>query len=387
MNTMRPTTPAAGASPRWRAIAVLLTVALGLVVTIKVALTLGGWGREWWHHDLWTLWRDQQIFWGGTYPHASVSGQTGAVRTAYPPTSFLLFAPWLPPKLDWSVARGWFALAQGAALAGLVWFAWRRGRDVDARLGWLLGGAVLAVNGVRADLLFGNMALITTALLLGALLLLERGRAAGAAGVWLAAMVKPQMGWLFAVAWWRRGTARAWVVAALLLGASGGAACLWTNASLARALNAGAGEEVAKWGAWTPLNNLPVWLGALGLSPHAALLLGAAVAVAAGAWAVMRPALRGDWLGQFAVLGLVNRICVYHNYCDDVLLVFAVVWIGVRTWGDAWFGRAVWLALVATALLPTSAMSLAPIKGAVLVVWSGAAWWIVRSAATARRAA
>lgn len=369
-----------GAEPHWRRGAVALAAALAILVAAKLLLTLGGWGRGWWQHDLWTLWRDQNLFWSGVYPHAAVAAQAGDVRTAYPPMSFPLFAPWLPPGLSWASARVWFALCQIAALGALTIFAWRRGREVDARLGWLLALAVLAVNGVRADLLFGNMALITTALLLGALLALERGRAGGAAAAWLAAMVKPQMAWLFALALWRRDTRRAWLAAALLFGASGVAACAWTGVSLARTLGAGAGEEVTKWGAWGPLNNLPVWLGALGLSPQVALAAGALLALGAGAWAVTRPGLRGDWLGQFAVLGLVNRVGVYHNYCDDVLLVFALVWLGRRAWRGRTGDRACWLALAGAAAWPGAGSADAAVKIALLLVWAAGAAWIVRRA-------
>lgn len=375
-----------GISPRWRNGAVLLAAALGLLVTAKLALTLGGWGRQWWQHDLWTLWRDQQTFWGGTYPHASVSTQTGAVRTAYPPTSFPLFAPWLPPGLSWPMGRAWFAFCQVGALGALTWFAWRKGREVDARLGALLAATVLAVNGVRADLLFGNMGLITTALLLVALLALERGKISVATGAWLAALVKPQMGWLLALAFWRRGTWRAWSVAALMFGASGAAACAWTGVSFARAIGAGAGEEVAKWGAWGPLNNLAVWFGALGLSPHVALASGAVLAVGAGAWAMSRRGLRDDRLGQFAVLGLVNRVCVYHNYCDDVLLVFALVWLGRRAWLGNMMDRAWWLMLALSAWWPGAGSSGPLIKIALLAVWAGAAWRIALTADEPQRA-
>lgn len=371
--------------PRWKNGAAVLAGLLGALAAAKLALTLGGWGRQWWHHDLWTLWRDQQVFWSGVYPHASVSAEAGAVRTAYPPMSFPLFAPWLPPGLGWPIGRIWFALCQVAALAALGWFAWRRGRELDVRLGWLLVAALMAMSGVRADLLFGNMGLITTALLLACLAGLERGQVGAASAAWLGAMVKPQIGWLFVLAWWQRERRRAVLVALLLLVASGGAACVWTGVSFARALGAGAGEEVTKWGAWTPLNNLPVWLGAWGLSPQVALGLGAVLALASGAWAVTRPGLRDDWLGQFAVLGLVNRVGVYHNYCDDVLLVFAVVWIGVRAWRGSWFARAVWLALVGATTLPTAALALAPVKCAVLAVWIGSAWWIVQSASAHQR--
>ncbi len=364
----------------WRDWRVGLIAAVWLVALGKLAFTVGGGGAQWWHHDLRTLARDQALFYAGTYPHAALAAGAGEVRTAYPPTSFPLFLPWLPPGMTGGALRAWFAAAQLAALAALAAFAWRRGRAVDARLGWLLTGALLSTSGVRADLLFGNMALITTALLLGALLALERGRVIGAAAAWLAAMVKPQMGWLFALALWRRATWRAWLGAALLLGISGVAACAWTGVSLAATLGVGAGEEATKWAAWSPLNNLPVWLGVAGLSPQAALALGAALAVAAGAWAVMRPGLRDDWLGQFAVLGLVNRIGVYHNYCDDVLLVFALVWLGGRAWRGTRSDWAMWLALVASVALPTSALAAGEAKAAVLLVWAVAAAWIVRRA-------
>lgn len=374
-----------GKTESWRDVRSALIGAVWLVAVAKLVLSLGGAGAEWWHHDLRTLWRDQNLFYAGAYPHAALATAAtatavGDVRTAYPPTSFPLFAPWLPPGLGWGAARGWFTLLQIGALGALAWFAWRRGRAIDARLGWLLTGAFLAMSGVRADLLFGNMALITAALLLGALLALERGRAAGAAVAWLAAMVKPQMGWLFAWAWWRRATWRAWACAALLLGVSGVAACAWTGVALAATLSVGAGEEVTKWGAWSPLNNLPVWLGTVGLSPQAALLLGAALSFLAAGWAVTRPSMRGDWLGQFAVLGLINRLGVYHNYCDDVLLVFALVWLGVRAWRGTRADGAVWLALTVSAMLPTAALSGPVTKGAVWLAWALAAGWIVRRA-------
>lgn len=357
-----------------------------LVVLAKLGATWGGWGAEWWQHDGRTLWRDQSLFYARIYPHAAVAAAAGEVRSAYPPTSFPLLAPWFPPGLPWSSARGWLAGAQLAALALWVGFAWRRGRAVDARLGWLLAGALLAMSGVRADLLFGNLALIGTALMLAALLALESGRAGGAAAAWLAAMAKPQIGWLFALAWWRRDRWRAWLGAAFALGASGVAACAWTGVSLAQALGAGTGEETGKWAAWSPLNNLVVQLGAWGLPAAAALALGAALGGGVAWWALRRPGLQGDGLGQFAVLGLINRVCTYHNYCDDVLLVFALVWLGRRAARGDWRDAAAWLLLALSTWLPTAALTMFGLKGAVLIAWSGLAVWIACRAEANQRA-
>lgn len=364
----------------WR---VWAAAAAWLIVLVKLGATFGGWGAEWWRHDLRTLWRDQGLFYAGTYPHAAVSAgaaAAGDVRSAYPPTSFPLLVPWLPPGLKWPAARVWFAGAQLAALAALAAFAWRRGRAVDARTGWLLTGALLAMSGVRADLLFGNLALIGTALVLAVLWALETGRAPAAAAAWLAAMAKPQIGWLFALAAWRRETWRAWLGAAIALAACGAAACAWTGVSLVQAIGVGAGEETGKWAAWSSLNNLVVQLGAWGLSPQAALVTGAGLGAGVAGWAVRRPGLRTDLLGQFAVLGLINRVCTYHNYCDDVLLVFALVWLGRRAARGERRDGAAWLLLAGSTWLPTAALASPGLKGAVLLVWIGLAVWIVRRA-------
>lgn len=375
---------------RWGDWRVWVAAVAWLIVLAKLVAAFGGWGAEWWRHDWRTLWRDQTLFYARTYPHATISAgaaEAGNVRSAYPPTSFPLLAPWLPPGLSDTVARGWFAGAQGVALAALAWFVWRRGREVDARLGWMLTGALLAMSGVRADLLFGNLALITTALLLMALLALERGRAAGGAALWLAAMAKPQIGWLSAVVFWRRESWRAWLAAAGLLAASGVAACAWTGVSLAQALGVGAGEETGKWAAWSPLNNLVVWLGAWGLPASSALVSGAVLGTFGAVWALRRPGLREDWLGQLAVLGLINRVCTYHNYCDDVLLVFALVWLGRRAARGEGRDRAAWLLLAVSTWLPTAALANFGLKGLVLLVWIGVTAWIVRRADVPQRAA
>jgi len=356
------------------------------VVWLLVALRLGsafsGYGAEYWHVDLATLYREQSTFYAGVYPHEAVTPTPGSgpgVRSDYPPFSFPLFVAWLPPLVSFTAARIWFSLWQAVALASVVVFAAGCGRGGGRALPWLLGGGVLAMTGVRADLLFGNVSLIATGCLLGFYGALSRKPRWWLGGVWVLCMIKPQKGWTFALMLVARRAWGAILMAALTLATLVIATCAWTGVTPWGIVNSRYSESLDTISRITERNSLVTLLAAAGV-PSGVALAGCALAgVAVGGWLLHGRLRDATQLRQFAVLGLISRVFTYHNYCDDLLLVFALVELGRR----AWIGRAagawtIFLLLGATVWAPTAALQHVMVRVAAMAVWLVALAWLAR---------
>lgn len=360
----------------------IVLLLVGVLVLGRVAAELTGRGSAYWHWDLRTLASDQSLFYARIYPHFAVTPTLvgmPAAQTAYPPFAFPLFMPWLPPGLGSMATRAWFTFCQLSALGLILRFVWRQGRRAGLGLSCLLAGSVLAMSGVRADLLFGNMALIATALVVVMHDAAERGRWGGAAGVWVMSLVKPQIGWLFG---WELLRARRWratIGAAVALAGATAVGCIWTHATPWRILRSNWSGDLSGWTSTMQLNNLPTLASGLGLPAGAGLVIFALAGVIVAATWLRGPPAGTGMLPRFAVLGLLNRICTYHNYCDDVLLVFALAWLGRRAWcGGTRADWGMFFALATSVWVPVTLLSSVAARSVVLLSWICAAAWIVR---------
>lgn len=365
----------------WRS--ALIAVAWGLVAWALVR-DLSGRNAYFWHGDLKTLFAEQSAFYEGRYPHHGVTptppGQK-LVRTDYPPSSFLLAIPWLPPGLGWTGTRVWFSLCQLAASVVVVGFVWRMGRREAPGLAWLLAGGVLAMTGLRADLYFGNYAVLMTATLVGLFFALQGERPVWSAVALTGALLKPQMGWLFVLPLCTR---RGWMILAgvgAVLAGSAFAAWTWTEVSPLHFFRSGYSTSLSTISSLTERHSLVTVLVQWGLGPTQALLIGAIAGLGGTFWALRTRLAAADTLTRFAFIGLVNRTSTYHNTCDDLLLVFALVLLGRRAWRDggvpAW---SLFTLLAITVWAPSRALILPPAKFVVVAIWIACAVVICRRA-------
>ncbi len=376
--------------PRWLNLKSLLVGMVVLLAVLRGASELTGRGRIYWHLDLRTLYREQTAFYRGTYPHvaAAPTAENGTrLRSDYPPYAFALFIPWLPPGLSLTSIELWFTLCQSAAVIIVASWAWRTGSKVSISAALFLALGILAMTGLRADLVFGNVALLTTAMLVGLYIGIERGRWSCAAACWAGAMLKPQMGWAFA---WLFLNPRGWkqlVTVGAALAVLAFAACRWTEVGLSQALGGGLASS------WTAIlhvserYSLVTLLATAGVSPALAVLGSAMIGSAVIAWKLHGDLVGSSALHRFAFVALVNRICAYHNVCDDLLLVFPLVWLGQRVWvNNRPIDFCALIALGVSIWAPTTAFSLPGTKVFVVALWIALAAWMSTGAQVGREA-
>lgn len=358
----------------------LLILAVISLVLVRIGSEVTGRGAAYWHLDFRTLFRELTSFYHGTYPHAAVTTPAPGMqplRSDYPPSSFWLFVPWLPPGMSFRFTEAWFLACQIIAAAVLVRFAWNQGSINGHAPGVMLAAAVLAITGLRADLLFGNVALVTTMLLLGLQSAIERERWWTAGGFWLGAMLKPQMGWAFALLFAQRKKWAPIAAASAVLVVLAFAACRWTNVSIDRVI---ASAVTGNWAAISRVSerySLVSLLVTAGMSPASAMLLGAIAGVAAVLWGLAARLAGAGSLHRFAYVALIDRICAYHNVCDDLLLAFPLIWLGRRAWAKAnpWS----WTAFCALGLsiwAPTISLHSEVAKLSVILLWLTIAAWL-----------
>lgn len=344
----------------WSGMRSCALAAVWVLVLARLVAELGGRGAPFLHHDLRQLFAEQEVF----YAQGHV-----LTRSIYPAYAFWLAVPWLPPGLSWVGTRLWFASCQLVSVAVILAFAWREGRSAGTRGGWLLVGAVLAMTGLRADLLFGNYSVLMTALLVLAGAAAARERWGLAAAIWLATLLKPQMGWLFGFFFAGRGWR--WLVAVFVLVAGlTWAGCAWSGMTVLDWWESRYSTRLADTPRVIDSVNVLSLAGALGIDRRVALVASAVAGVVAAGAAWAGPLRAAEWGRRLAFLGVVNRACTYHNACDDLLLVFALAWLGRRAWGrNGWCDWAWFLLLGATVWAPTAVLQAGAVRIAAMLIW------------------
>lgn len=359
----------------------LLIALIVLLAIVRVAAAFAGQAATWWHLDLRTLASEQERFYAHVYPHAAVApapANLPAVRSDYPPYSFPLLSVLLPPELPFGAIEFWFAACQMIAGAIVLRFIWRSGKDGGRGLSVLLCVSFLSMTGLGADILFGNIALIMTAALVAMHEAVACGRPGWAAAAWVGSVTKPQMGWLFSLLLATRARWRALAMALVTLAALTLVTCAWTGVSPVRILfSSGYVDDLTSIASLAERNSLVSLLIVAGVPVGIALPLCALAALGVGVWALANPLAHVELLGRMAFLSLLNRTFAYHNYCDDLLLVFALIWLGERAWRD--LRRRDWLLFLALGIsvwTPTRFAETLPMRILAVACWLGVAAWI-----------
>lgn len=367
--------------PRWLNVRFLFAGFACLLVFARVASEMAGRARPYWHYDLRAFYLEQSTFYRHAYPHAAVAPPEPSqpvVRSDYPPSSFWPFALLAPPGMGLHATEIWFTGCQVLALAVIVAFVWRQGREVSRTSAVALCASVLAITGVRADLVFGNFALIAMALLVGMFWAIQHDRWWIAAALWLCVMLKPQMGWAFASFFVAHSRWRPLGIALAGLALLALAACGWTHISpfdLAKL------DGLQNW--WHIVRvsgrySLVTLFASMGLSARIVIVSAAALGLAVSGWGLLRTLALASTLHRFAFVALVNRICMYHNVCDDILVAFALIWLGGRAWRRGlprdWI---VFCGLGLTTWVPTAAMRSLPAQLVVISAWIAVAIWLL----------
>jgi hypothetical protein len=318
---------------RRRALVLITLVVVWGLVGVRIVAELQRSASALRHHDFRTLAADQRLFYAGIYPHAAVEPPPPGEREAYsvyPPYAFPLAMPWIPPLLPAPFAEAWFSVLQAMAVAGLVFFGWRTGNEIDRMLGWILAGVIAGMTGLWADVLFGNFSAITCALLIVTYELQRRNRPVSAGLAWVLAMLKPQVGTMFFVPFLNRPAWRGLAWGCSILGVLLLIACAWTGVNPWRAISGPYLKgllELSQSG--RSLVTVAAYFGMPAAFVQPVLLVVGAI----GLFVMFRArSSQPDLLAEFAAVALVGRLCLYHRTCDDLMLVFALVYFGRQAW-------------------------------------------------------
>jgi len=307
-----------------------------------------------------------------------------------PPVTLVPLAPLT--LLSWREAQAVWLAANLLLTAGMCWLLVRLASLRPTSTGGLLLLAmVLALAPLHTGLKHGQMALASTALLVGAVGAQWGGRGVGA-GVLLAlaGVFKPQLAAAFGLYWICRRRWRAVLTAAVVVGAV-------TLVALLRLHWA----EVAWWPQWranieacfyggdcdhTVAGQAHIFihlqhpLYAILGSRAAATWLGwavTAVLAAAGVAAWRRtPETPGRELTVLAFLGVICLLPVYHIFYDAVVLVLPLCW-AVRALGTRQKRWAIATIVLALPFLVSGAAALHVLAktGRVPAHWASSWWW------------
>lgn len=300
---------------------------------------------------------EQQFFMAGTNPHDRMVGSQPP--WAYQFGQLLVWPPW-------PAVRAYFAVLNVLAMAFLLVWIYQQAHDVVIEGRLLLMAAVFAFGGLCTATEVGQISLLVTALLAGALWCDRTGHHYWCGVLVALAMIKPTIAAPFALALLVAGRYRA-AGAAAAYGAIA-TAITWavTRTSPLTMLEQLASHSAGYItdGTFGPVD-LAAWLGA---TPAAMVWMPLLLAVPGLVlMAVVRPSLPLC----FAVATVWARLWTYHKSYDDVMLIFVMVPLGVLAFGRA-RSTAAAIAFVAMGMLawiPGRILALTEVQVLQLAVW------------------
>jgi len=303
---------------------------------------------------------EQAYFAAGKNPHDYMEGTHAP--WAYPFGALLTWP-------EWPAVRVYWAALNLVALAFLMWWAYRQPRDATPEARLLLAGAAAAFGGACTATEVGQVSIIVTALLAGALWLDAAGRPYWCGLLVGCSMIKPTIAAPFALALIAAGRYRAAAAAAGYGVAATAATWLLTGTApfiMIEQMSVAAARYVTA--GTLGLVDLAVLLGA---SHAAAVWLPLLIAVPA---LVLMAAVRPSLSLCFAIAAVWGRNWTYHKSYDDVMLVFLLIPLGVLAVGSARSRTAAiaFFAIGVLAWIPGRLLALDAIQLAQLAAWPAA---------------
>lgn len=316
---------------------------------------------------------EQRFFMEGKNPHDYMVG-------SQPPWAYQFGQLLTWPA--WPAVRVYYAALNMLALAFLMLWTYREARDVPAEGRWLLTAAVFAFGGSCTATEVGQVGIIVTALLAGALWCERAGHHAWCGVLVAMAMIKPTIAAPFALALIVAGRYRAATAAALYGAVASAITWVVTGTSPMIML-----EQMASYstgyiraGTFGPVD-LAAMLGA---SPAAMVWVPLLLAVPGLAlMAMVRPSLPLC----FAVATVWARLWTYHKSYDDIMLIFVLVPLGVLALGRARSPAAAiaFFAMGVLAWIPGRILAIEAVQIVQLAVWPIALVVLVQLARSATR--
>ena len=277
----------------------------------------------------------------------------------------------------WPEVRVYFAVLNAAALAFLMWWAYRQAGEAPREVRLLMMAAVFAFGGSCTATEVGQISIVVTALLAAALWF-DQSQRHGLCGLFVAlAMIKPTIAAPFAVALVVTGRFRAAAAAASYGLAAAGATWLITGASPFHMLQQLSTSAASYVGDGT-LGLVDV-LGALGVGSSAQVALAPLIVAVPGL--VLMARSRPSLGLAFAVAAVWGRLWTYHKSYDDVMLVFLLVPLGVLAFERRSRGAlAAFVGMGLLAWIPGRLLVLPEIQMLQLAVWPFALAFLILSA-------
>jgi hypothetical protein len=278
--------------------------------------------------DMRLLWNQYSLFEQGLYPHrrvAEAAGITGVRWHAiYPPYAYPLLAAFFwPPSFE--AARGLYQAVTLAALGLLMWYGARQ-LGFAGRPAALLGAAIpFAFAGNCTAVALGQFTIISIGFLLLQMLLLQRDRPWLAGFCWACAMIKPQIALPFAVLFLIKPQWRGLITGGATLAALTAFALWWTNVDPRDFWTQGVAGHRLKF-IETTRYGAGLWVGALGMNPQRATLLGLGLVAVFGA-ALLFKGIREKFTLETAaaVAAVLAMTLFYHRHYDNLLFVFLLL--------------------------------------------------------------
>jgi hypothetical protein len=303
---------------------------------------------------------EQAFFTAGKNPYDFMTG-------SQPPWAYVFGVLLTWP--EWPDVRAYFALINVIALALLMWWAWHLPRDATADTRLLLMAAVGAFGGACTATEVGQVSIVVTALLAGALWSDRAGRPYLSGLLVALAMIKPTIAAPFAAALLLTARYRATIAAAAYGALASAIAWVVTGVAPWEMLRQMAAASA------TFINDGTIGLvdiaSLLGMSPEATVVLPLIVAVPGLAlMARVRPSLPL----AFAVASIWGRLWTYHKSYDDVMLVFVLVPLGAYALArvPSRAAAAAFLAMGALAWIPGRLLALVEVQMLQLAIWPAA---------------
>ena len=260
----------------------------------------------------------------GVYPHRRVaeaaSGEKVKKHTVYPPYAFVLFSAFCWPHTEEAERL----IFQIISVAGLVLMAVYGARTLGfaGRPAMLLGFALpLAFSGNYVAFFQGQFSIISVALIIAQLWLLQTNRPSAAGLCWALAMIKPQVAIAFGLLFLlRREYWRGLLVGLGILAAMTAFALWWTSTPPSIFWERGVASQKLRFVEKT-YYAAAVWVEAFRIPPRTATMAGLGVLALTGlAFLTTRVRKTLDLPHAAALCSVLGLSLFYHAHYDNMML-------------------------------------------------------------------